>query len=66
VDLLKQLLENHAKYTDSTVAKTILKNFDKELDAFVKVMPKDYKKVLVEVRKKMKEQGISEEAALYG
>ncbi len=63
---LKTLLENHAKYTGSTVAQKILKNFDAELASFVKVMPKDYKRVLVEVRRKMKEQGISMEAALYG
>jgi len=66
IALLKRLLVNHEKYTGSTVAKAILKNFEKELNAFVKVMPKDYKKVLVEARKVMKEKNISLEAALYG
>ncbi|MFO1518045.1 MAG: glutamate synthase large subunit [bacterium] len=66
IETLRHLVENHAKYTDSGPARKILKNFDAELSHFVKVMPKDYKKVLVEVRKKMKEKGISLEAALYG
>ena len=66
VHLLKRLIERHAKYTGSAVAQNILKNFERELDNFAKVMPQDYKKVLVEVRRKMREQGISLEAALYG
>jgi len=66
IQLLKRLIENHARYTESSVAQKILKHFDLELASFVKVMPKDYKRVLVEVRRKMKEQGISMEAALYG
>jgi glutamate synthase (NADPH/NADH) large chain len=66
IALLQRLIENHAKYTGSTRAQKILKDFDTELASFVKVMPKDYKKALVEVRRKMKEQGISEEAAMYG
>ena len=66
IQLLRTLIENHAQHTESSVAKKILKNFDSELASFVKVMPKDYKRVLVEVRRKMKEQGISMEAALYG
>lgn len=66
IAMLKNLLEKHLKYTGSSVAQKILKNFEAELASFVKVMPKDYKRVLVEVRRKMKEQGISMEAALYG
>ncbi len=66
IQLLQRLIENHARYTGSAVAQAILKDFEKSLDHFVKVMPQDYKKVLVEVRRKMKEQGISEEMALYG
>ena len=66
IELLKRLINNHLKYTESQPAKKILKNFESELIHFVKVMPKDYKKALVEVRRKMKELGISEEAAMYG
>jgi len=64
--ILKELLQNHYQYTGSTVAEKILKNFEKELLHFVKVYPKDYRKVMIEVRKKMKEKGLTLEAALYG
>ena len=66
IETLRRLIENHARYTGSEKAQKILKNFEQELGAFMKVMPKDYKKVLVEVRRKMKELGITEEAAMYG
>ncbi|MBI2338813.1 MAG: glutamate synthase large subunit [Deltaproteobacteria bacterium] len=66
IELIKRLLQNHFKFTGSTVAKRIFDNFNRELAHFVKVMPIDYKKALVEIRRKMKEQGISEEQAMYG
>ncbi len=46
---LKQLIENHLKYTDSTVAEKILSNWDQEIHHFKKVMPTDYKRVLMEM-----------------
>jgi glutamate synthase (NADPH/NADH) large chain len=46
---LKQLIQNHQKYTDSKVAKDILSDWDLQLKKFVKVMPTDYKRVLEEM-----------------
>jgi glutamate synthase (NADPH/NADH) large chain len=46
---LRHLIENHLKYTESTVAKNILDNWDNELGRFHKVMPTDYKRVLLEM-----------------
>ncbi len=43
---LKHYLQNHADYTGSAVAKRILENWDEALKHFVKVMPKDFKRVL--------------------
>ncbi len=43
---LHTLIANHQAFTKSTVAAKILKNWDKSLPNFVKVMPKDYKAVL--------------------
>jgi glutamate synthase domain-containing protein 2/glutamate synthase domain-containing protein 1/glutamate synthase domain-containing protein 3 len=43
---LRQLLENHHKFTDSPLAKAVLDDFEKELRWFVKVMPTDYRRVL--------------------
>ncbi|MBI4579199.1 MAG: glutamate synthase subunit alpha, partial [Planctomycetes bacterium] len=45
---LRQLLEKHANYTHSTVARRILDNFQAYVPRFVKVMPQDYKRVMLE------------------
>ncbi|MEO6538174.1 MAG: glutamate synthase large subunit [Ferruginibacter sp.] len=42
------MIEQHYQYTNSTVAKFVLDDFDNQLKNFVKVFPKDYKKVLQE------------------
>ena len=53
-EMLKAFIEKHLAVTNSTVAKSILDNFDEALTKFVKVMPTDYKRVLLE-RKKIAE-----------
>lgn len=45
---LREMIESHFKFTGSTVAKHILKNWSQILPQFVKVMPVDYKRVLAE------------------
>jgi len=45
---LKTLIENHHQYTNSSVAKALLYNWEQSLAQFVKVMPTDYKRVLAE------------------
>ena len=45
---LRSMIEKHQAYTDSAVAKRVLDNWDTILDKFVKVMPTDYKRVLME------------------
>jgi glutamate synthase (NADPH/NADH) large chain len=45
---LKQMIESHQRYTQSTLADSILNDWDKQLKRFVKVMPTDYKRVLLE------------------
>jgi len=45
---LKGLIEKHFKYTDSSVAQGILKDWQKCLGQFVKVYPRDYRRVLEE------------------
>ena len=44
---LKAMIQKHYDYTYSTVAKFILDDFDNQVQHFVKVFPKDYKKVLL-------------------
>ncbi len=43
---LFSIIAHHYNYTKSTVAKFVLDDFENQLQHFVKVFPKDYKKVL--------------------
>jgi glutamate synthase (NADPH/NADH) large chain len=47
---LRQLIENHARYTASTRAQHILDNWSEYLPKFVKVMPVEYRRALQEVQ----------------
>jgi len=49
---LKILIENHYRYTRSTIAKAALDNWAETIKQFVKVMPTDYKRVLDEMKKR--------------
>jgi len=53
---LKQLVENHARYTNSSRAKEILSNWDVNLCKFRKVMPVEYRRALHEMAKAREEQ----------
>jgi glutamate synthase domain-containing protein 3 len=53
VDELRTLIENHARFTGSTVAEQVLNNWQASLEKFVKVMPTDYKRVLQERQAKL-------------
>jgi glutamate synthase (NADPH/NADH) large chain len=56
VEELKQLIEEHQNETGSTVAADLLNRWDEALPQFVKVMPTDYKRVLLEKKAKTKHQ----------
>jgi glutamate synthase (NADPH/NADH) large chain len=43
---LKRLIQSHFDYTGSAVARFVLEDFENQLKNFIKVFPKDYKKVL--------------------
>jgi glutamate synthase (NADPH/NADH) large chain len=47
-DLLKQMVRNHFTYTSSKTALDLLNDWDNALGHFIKVMPRDYKRVLKE------------------
>jgi len=47
---LRRLVEKHRQMTDSAVAARILANWDEYLPKFVKVMPVDYKKALLDLQ----------------
>ena len=49
---VRELIEKHQQYTGSTVAESVLADWDKFLSQLVKVMPTDYKRVLEEQKTK--------------
>ena len=48
--ILKTLIEKHCQYTNSNIAEKILNDWDAELENFVKVMPIEYKRALIEMK----------------
>ncbi len=46
IPFLQGMIQKHFDHTKSTVAKFVLNDFENQLKNFVKVFPKDYKKVL--------------------
>ena len=60
---VRMLLKKHVNFTKSTVAKNILDNWNNYQSKFIKIMPKDYKRVL-EAIKKAREIGASEDEAV--
>jgi glutamate synthase (ferredoxin) len=63
VEEVRQMIQRHAEYTQSQRAWRVLALWDKYCGQFVKVMPRDYKRVLQEL-KKVEEQGLSGEEAI--
>ena len=61
--VLKQMIERHAALTGSSRAAGVLSDWEGFLPKFVKVMPKDYKRVL-QALAKAKEAGLSGDQAL--
>jgi glutamate synthase (NADPH/NADH) large chain len=59
---VKALIERHARYTGSDRAAAILADWQGNLPKFVKVMPRDYKRVL-EALKNLEKSGYSKEEA---
>ena len=59
---VRAMIQRHADYTGSERARNILKLWDDMAPKFVKVMPRDYKRVL-EATKRVKEAGLSGDEA---
>ncbi|MCH8313782.1 MAG: glutamate synthase subunit alpha, partial [Nitrospinae bacterium] len=62
IERLNSLIEEHYLRTRSSVAKKVLDEWDATLPKFVKVYPRDYRRVLEERKAKMEEQMIEEVA----
>jgi glutamate synthase (NADPH/NADH) large chain len=60
---LRALIENHRTYTKSVRAQEVLDAWDRHVKRFVKVMPKDYKRMLAGIAR-AHEQGLTGEEAI--
>ncbi|MEA3210941.1 MAG: hypothetical protein QOE70_3998 [Chthoniobacter sp.] len=63
IEAVHQLIKNHATYTKSQKAFKVLALWEEMVPKFVKVMPKDYKRVL-QALKKAEQDGLSGDDAL--
>ena len=63
IAIVRQMIQNHANWTHSYKAKELLEQWDDVRSSFVKVMPKDYKRVL-QALKRAEESGLSGDDAL--
>jgi glutamate synthase (ferredoxin) len=61
--LVKDLLSRHIRYTQSPVAARLLVSWEGTQEIFVKIMPRDYKRVLQAI-KKAEESGLSVDEAV--
>ena len=62
-DLVRRLLTNHVQYTHSTLAQGILDHWTANKHKFVKVMPKDYKRILAAIET-ARRTGVPEDQAI--
>ena len=62
IETVKEMIKKHLKYTGSKRAKHILANWNQLLSKFVKVYPRDYKRVLESIAN-LEKQGLSKEEA---
>ncbi len=60
---LRAMIERHVQYTKSKLARQILDLWEEMIPKFVKVIPKDYKRVL-EALKRVQSQGLSGDQAI--
>ncbi|GBF75328.1 glutamate synthase subunit alpha [Paenibacillus sp. 598K] len=60
---LRRLIERHVEYTGSVPGQAVLDDWEASLGQFVKVIPKDYKRMLAQIDK-MHRSGLEGEAAL--
>ncbi|MGP0564506.1 MULTISPECIES: glutamate synthase large subunit [unclassified Nitrospina] len=60
LDLVQTLIREHLEYTGSAVAKRVLDNWEKMISKFIKVYPRDYRRVVEERKRK---QAMLEEVA---
>jgi glutamate synthase domain-containing protein 3 len=58
IDLLRDLIDNHLRYTDSERAAYVLNNWDTVLPQFVKVISVEYKTMLAELAREAEGEAV--------
>ncbi len=60
---MKALIEKHLRWTDSNRAKQVLADWDQSVQHFVKVIPKDYQRMLACITR-AHDQGLTGDEAI--
>jgi glutamate synthase domain-containing protein 3 len=60
---LRQIIQNHFNYTGSLKAKQVLESWNEQMKNFVKVMPRDYKRVVQAIKNAI-DSGLTGDEAL--
>jgi glutamate synthase (ferredoxin) len=60
---VRAMIERHLKYTNSARARSVLENWDQSVSQFIRVMPRDYNRML-QCIKRAHEQGLTGEEAI--
>ncbi|MEX0600507.1 MAG: glutamate synthase large subunit, partial [Rhodothermales bacterium] len=60
---LREMVENHYRYTDSKTARWVLENWEASLEEFVKVMPVEYRNALLRLEEESGDEALSEQVA---
>ncbi|MEW4368520.1 glutamate synthase large subunit [Paenibacillus kandeliae] len=60
---VRSLIEQHVRHTGSEAGKRVLEDWEHQSKDFVRIIPKDYKRMLEQIRK-VHEKGLTGEAAL--
>jgi glutamate synthase (NADPH) large chain len=63
IEEVRELLRRHVRYTESSLGEKVLANWESLQPKFVKVMPRDYKRAMLAI-KRAEEQGIPWEKAV--
>jgi len=62
IEQVRRMIVRHAEYTCSQKAQRVLANWEEMVGRFIKVMPKDYKRML-ETVERVKAQGVPDDEA---
>ncbi len=64
IDDLRRLIERHQERTGSAMAERVLENWEENIERFVRVMPKDLKRVLAERAEQARQETATQPVAV--